>query len=63
MAVSTLAIYLLTDNEVVRKPLDTWLLKEVLDSSKGFLYIGVHLFYALWLTNCEKVCLVSCKGQ
>lgn len=40
MAASTLAIYLLTDNEVVRKPLDTWLLKEVLDSSKGFLYIG-----------------------
>lgn len=39
MAASTLAIYLLTDNGVVRKPLDTWLLQELLDGSKGFVYI------------------------
>lgn len=39
MAASTLAIYLLTDNGVVRKPLDTWLLQELLDGAKGFVYI------------------------
>ena len=39
MAASTLAIYLFTDNEVVRKPLDTWLLQELLDGAKGFVYI------------------------
>lgn len=39
MAASTLAIYLLTDNGVVRKPLDTWLLQELLDGAIGFVYI------------------------
>lgn len=39
MAASTLAIYLLTDNGVVRKPLDTWLLQELLDGAKRFVYI------------------------
>lgn len=39
MAASTLAIYLLTDNGVVRKPLDTWLLQELLEGSKGIVYI------------------------
>lgn len=39
MAASTLAIYLLTDNGVVRKPLDTWLLQELLDGAMGFVYI------------------------
>lgn len=29
-ATSTLVIYLLTDNSVVRKPLNTWLIKEIL---------------------------------
>ena len=37
MAASTLAIYLLTDNGVVRKPLDTWLLQELLDGAKGYI--------------------------
>lgn len=39
MAASTLAIYLLTDNGVVRKPLDTCLLQEVLGGAIGFVYI------------------------
>lgn len=30
LATSTLVIYLLTDNSVVRKPLNTWLIKEIL---------------------------------
>lgn len=39
MSASTLAIYLLTDNGVTRKPLDTWLLKELLDGAMGVVYI------------------------
>lgn len=39
MAASTLAIYLLTDNGVTRKPLDTWLLQKVLCGAIGFVYI------------------------
>lgn len=39
MAASILAIYLITDNVVTRKPLDTWLLQEVLDGAMGFVYI------------------------
>ena len=39
MAASTLAIYLLSDNGVVRKPLDKWLLQELLDGAMGFVYI------------------------
>lgn len=30
LATSTLVIYLLTDNSVVRNPLNTWLIKEIL---------------------------------
>lgn len=30
LATSTLVIYLLTDNSGVRKPLNTWLIKEIL---------------------------------
>lgn len=30
LATSTLVIYVLTDNSVVRKPLNTWLIKEIL---------------------------------
>lgn len=41
MASSALAIYLFTDNGVTRIPLDTWLLKEVLDGVQGYVYIFV----------------------
>lgn len=54
MAASTLAIYLLTDNGVVRKPLDTWLLQEVLDGSMGYVYILAAAVLCLFIDKVRE---------
>lgn len=62
MAASTLAIYLLTDNGVVRKPLDTWLLQELLDGAKGYMYILAVAVLCLFIDKVRE-CLFSLALQ
>lgn len=47
LATSTLAIYLLTDNFVVRKPLDTWLLKEIISGVNGYVCLLIVVVICL----------------
>lgn len=54
LAASTLAIYLLTDNGMVRKPLDTWLLHEMLNGIHGYLYILIVAISCLLLDKVRE---------
>lgn len=62
MAASTLAIYLLTDNGVVRKTLDTWLLQEVLGGAIGFVYILLVAVLCLFIDKVRE-CLFGLAQQ
>lgn len=55
MAASTLAIYILTDNGFVRKPLDTWLLKEILNGIHGYVYILLIAVACLFIDKMREV--------
>lgn len=54
-AASTLAIYLLTDNGFVRKPLDTWLLKEMLNGVQGYVYILIVVVVCLFIDKVREL--------